>query len=187
MKRSLDTSDPIAPSDFAHIVLNTNQYEAVKAWYAAVLGMEVVVESGPLCFMSYDGEHHRLAIVNNPQLARRSEEQVGVNHFAYTLPGLGALLATYKRLKARGIVPWWCINHGPTTSMYYRDPDGNGVELQVDNHPKAEAKAWMTSDAFHNNPLGVEYDPDRLVARYEDGDPIETLLEQGSAPASRQK
>ena len=38
----------------------------------------------------------------------------------------------YKRLKQQDIVPWWCINHGPTTSMYYRDPDNNQIELQVD-------------------------------------------------------
>lgn len=182
MTRSLDTSQTIRPTEFAHIVLSTNQYEAVKAWYGTVLGMEVVVESGPLCFMSYDGEHHRLAIVNDPKLETRSDRQVGVNHFAYTLPDLGALLATYRRLKAQNIVPWWCINHGPTTSMYYRDPDGNGVELQVDNFAKAEAKAWMTSSAFEENPLGVEYDPERLAERFEAGDPIEGLLEQGSAP-----
>jgi len=184
MTRSLNASETIAPAEFAHIVLNTAQYETVKDWYATVLGMKVVVESGPLCFMSYDGEHHRLAILNNPNLDARSDEQAGVNHFAYTMPDLEALLATYKRLKARDIVPWWCINHGPTTSMYYRDPDGNGVELQVDNYSKTDAKAWMTSDAFQANPLGIDYDPDRLVERFEAGDPIEDLLEQGSAPKS---
>lgn len=182
MSRKLDIDQTIPPSEFAHIVVNTNQYEAMKVWYSAVLGMEVVVESGPLCFMSYDGEHHRLAILNNPSLEPRADNTVGVNHYAYTLADLGALLSTYQRLKQQEIVPWWCINHGPTTSMYYRDPDGNGVELQVDNQSKQEAKEWMTSGAFQENPLGIDYDPDRLVARYEAGDPITELLQQGSAP-----
>jgi catechol-2,3-dioxygenase len=182
MTRVLDTSQTIAPSEFAHIVLNTARFDAVKAWYGDVLGMEVVVESGPLCFMSYDGEHHRLAILNTPELEDRQQSQAGVNHFAYTLPDLAALLATYKRLKDKDIEPWWCINHGPTTSMYYRDPDGNGVELQVDNFSKEEAKAWMVSPIFQENPLGIDFDPDRLVARFEAGDPLEELLKQGSAP-----
>jgi len=30
------------------------------------------------------------------------------------------------------------VNHRPTTSMYYRDPDGNRVELQIDNFPTAK-------------------------------------------------
>ena len=44
-------------------------------------------------------------------------------------------LYTYARLKGDGIEPYWCINHGPTTSLYYKDPDGNQIELQVDNFP----------------------------------------------------
>lgn len=28
---------------------------------------------------------------------------------------LGHLLQTYKRLRDEGIVPYWCINHGPST------------------------------------------------------------------------
>lgn len=37
-------------------------------------------------------------------------------------------------------------NHGPTTSLYYRDPDGNQIETQVDNFETAEeATAFMNS------------------------------------------
>jgi len=182
MSRTLNVSQTVIPQQFAHCVLNTSRLEEMKAWYATVLGMRVVVESGPLCFMSYDGEHHRLALLHDPNLEARPQNSVGLNHFAYTLPDLGALLATYKRLKAEQILPWWCINHGPTTSMYFRDPDGNGIELQVDNFDKEAAKAWMVSTAFHENPLGVDYDPDRLVERFEAGDPIVELLAQGNAP-----
>ena len=39
----------------------------------------------------------------------------------------------YLRLKKQGIVPHTCMNHGFTTSLYYLDPDGNEVEIQVDN------------------------------------------------------
>jgi hypothetical protein len=52
-----------------------------------------------------------------------------------------------------GIRPFFCVNHGPTTSMYYRDPDGNRVELQIDNFATAEeGQAWMHSPAFDRNP-----------------------------------
>src|SRR5262249_44087341 len=76
----------------------------------------------------------------------------------------------YVRLKERGIRPFFCVNHGPTTSMYFRDPDGNRVELQIDNFATAEeGVAWMYSPAFDKNPIGVEYDPDQLVARFQAG------------------
>ena len=36
-------------------------------------------------------------------------------------------------LEEVGIQPHVPVQHGPTTSLYYRDPDGNMVELQIDN------------------------------------------------------
>ena len=39
----------------------------------------------------------------------------------------------------------------------------------------------MEGQAFEKNPIGVEFDPEKLVERYLRGDPIEELIEQGSA------
>ena len=146
----------------------------------AETGVEFVVASAG----TFDDEHHRLALVNLPDLKEQSPEHAGVNHVAYTLADLGSLLATYLRLKANDIVPWWCINHGPTTSMYFRDPDGNAIELQVDNFDDERLTGWMRSDKFQQNPLGVEFDPDLLAEKYCAGEALEVLLEQGSAPKS---
>ncbi|MBV1906467.1 MAG: VOC family protein [Pseudomonadales bacterium] len=180
--RELDIGQIVTPGQFAHIVIDTPDIEAMKAWYGDVLGMKVVADNGFLCFLTYDDEHHRLALVNNPKLKPREKNSAGVNHFAYTLADLGCLLATYVRLKQSDILPWWCINHGPTTSMYYRDPDGNSIELQVDNYDGEEGMLWMLSDKFKENPLGIVYDPDLLVSKYKAGVAIQELLEQGSAP-----
>lgn len=56
--------------------------------------------------------------------------------------------------------------------MYYQDPDGNQVEMQVDNFDTAEeATAFMVDPQFANNPLGVDYDPEELIKRIESGEP----------------
>jgi hypothetical protein len=61
--------------------------------------------------------------------------------------------------------------------MYYRDPDGNRVELQIDNFATAkEGQDWMLSPAFDRNPIGVEYDPDTLVERFRSGVPVAELV-----------
>jgi catechol-2,3-dioxygenase len=77
------------------------------------------------------------------------------------------LTENYLRLKALGIRPHRCVNHGVTTSMYYRDPDGNQVELLVDNFATAaEGQAYMRRrSAKDKNPVGVACDPEELVAR----------------------
>jgi hypothetical protein len=67
--------------------------------------------------------------------------------------------------------------------MYYHDPDGNSVELQVDCYrTKAEASAYFHSDAFKRNPIGVNFDPEALVADYERGASEAELLRQPDGP-----
>ena len=112
-----------------------------------------------------------------PGWRRATRESAGTDHVAYTYRDLGDLLATYRRLKAHGILPHWPINHGVTTSMYYRDPDNNRVELQIDNFPTAEElQGYFQSAAFAANPVGVTYDPEELCRDYEAGVPMADLL-----------
>lgn len=182
MRRSLDPKTPVRPTRFAHFVLRVRDLERSITWYQEVVGMEMVHRADKIAFMSYDEEHHRIALAETPVDAESPPGAAGLDHVAYAFDTLGDLLSTYQRLKTMGIEPYWRINHGPTTSLYYHDPDGNGVELQVDNFPtEAELKGWMLTDAFEANPIGVPFDPDKLAARYEAGDPLEELIKQGSA------
>ncbi len=167
----------IAPAKFAHLVLRTSRFEEMMNWYKTVLEVDVVLENPMVSFLTYDDEHHRLAIANMPDLKDRDPQTVGVEHVAYTYATLDDLFATYERIKAEGIEPYWCINHGITLSMYYRDPDGNQIELQVDVFENAQAtNDWLAQSDFDVNFLGVKFDPVELIQRYRDGEPRETLL-----------
>ena len=171
----------VAPAKFAHVVFRTRQKDVMVAWWTTVLRAKVQHENPILAFLTYDDEHHRIAVVQLPNLTDRPEGSVGLEHVAYTYASLGDLLDTYERLRDQGIKPYWTINHGPTTSFYYRDPDGNQVEIQIDNFETAEAlNAYFHSGAFARNPIGVNFDPERLVARYRAGDPVEELVQQGA-------
>jgi len=177
-----------APIKISHIVLQTNDPKALQAWYCTVLDGEMVHDAGVISFMSYDDEHHRVAFITPGALEKRQPgengphdfragRETGLHHIAFTLKDLGDLLETYARLKDEGIRPFWCINHGVTTSMYFRDPDNNQVELLIDNFATArEGLAFMKSEAFAKNPIGVEYDPDDLLARHRHGATTKELL-----------
>jgi catechol-2,3-dioxygenase len=161
----------ISPARLAHVVLRTSQFDALVNWYLTTLGARMAFSNGALAFMTYDEEHHRIAVLNIPGLGPQLEGVAGVHHMAFTYASLSDLVATYERLDKLGIRPVACMNHGPTTSMYYADPDGNQVELQVDNYDTVEeASAFFYGPAFATNPIGVDFDPAELARRFHAGE-----------------
>ena len=181
-RRSL-SDKPAPPILFAHFVLRSSNVQPMIDWYSAVLNMRIVQRTDYICFLTYDDEHHRLGIVNLAGLKAPDARTSGLAHVAYTFSDIGALLSTYRRVKALGIEPARCIHHGPTVSIYYRDPDGNGVELQVDRYPtKAATAAYFQTEAFRKNPIGVAFDPEALVTAYEAGAAESELLDMPDGP-----
>jgi catechol-2,3-dioxygenase len=164
-----------SPIKFAHIVLKTTRYEEMLAWWLGVLEADVRHGNEFLTFLSYDDEHHRMAIVGMPGLTAPDATAYGVDHFAFTMAGLDALFDLYERLKADGIEPEWTVNHGMTLSAYYRDPDGNRVEFQIDICSLDEADEFMRGPVFAANPIGVDVDFDDLGARHRAGESFEAV------------
>ncbi|WP_322061868.1 VOC family protein [Paraburkholderia sp. J63] len=175
--------DTIRPMRLAHVVFRTRQLDSMIAWYEAVLGSHVVFRNDHIAFLTYDDEHHRIALIASPQLAERpSGVAVGFYHAAFAYASLVALMDNYTRLKRLGIEPWRSILHGPTVSQYYRDPDGNDIELQVDAFDTAQAATdWMRGEAFRRDPIGVLFDPERMIARLASGEPEDRLMRRPDA------
>lgn len=173
-----DAAAPIFPPDkLAHIVLRTSRYEEMLAWYCRALSAHIVFGNEVLSFLTYDDEHHRIALVNMPDLAEQAAGVCGIHHIAFTYNDLTTLMDNYATLKNEGVEPVYVINHGPTTSLYYADPDGNQLEFQVENFATVQEGAdFFLSDAFKQNPVGVEFDPQDLLERMRSGETNETLL-----------
>lgn len=173
----------VRPIAFVHFVLQTSRLREQVDFYKTFLNAWVVFGNEGGSFLTYDEEHHRVALVQVPGLAERNPRAAGLEHLSFAFESLGHLLANYIRLKELGIEPYWCINHGPTTSFYYRDADRNQIETQVDNFDNPEdLGAFFGTEAFLSNPLGVQFDPDRLLERYRAGYPEHLLKRQGAAP-----
>jgi hypothetical protein len=110
--------------------------------------------------------------------------EIGVNHVGFTYAGVGDLLVTYDRLKKAGVRPYWTVHHGTTLSLYYKDPDGNRLEFQVDCGTVEQANAYVASEAFAANPIGVAWEPDQLLAAYRAGVDPEILIQMPQQPPS---
>ena len=175
-----------SPKKLSHIVLQTNRRREMIDWYCTVLGAEVLYEAERISFISYDDEHHRVAFIDpGPLVDKEPQEgktakaggEVGLHHVAFTMGSLDDLADQYLQLKDKGIRPHRCVNHGVTTSMYYYDPDRNQVELLVDNFATAiEGQNYMRSrSATDKNPVGIDFDPEELVKKVQNGLSIEEL------------
>ena len=167
----IDVNSLIKPKKLAHVVLRTNNYEALVRFYKIFLGASVAYGNDYLCFLTYDEEHHRIAIAKHTEIGPKNDLTCGMDHLAFSYDTLSELVLAYKQRKAYGILPSWCTNHGQTTSMYYHDTDGNKIEVQVDNFETAEgANEFMRSEEFAQNPIGADFDPEEFVKRVESGE-----------------
>src|SRR5215475_4364065 len=99
----------VRPQKLAHIVRRTSRFDELVRWYCTVLGAEIVHSDGVLAFLTYDDEHHRIAIAGIPGLDEQPAMAAGTDHVAFTYGNLGDLFQTYRRLKAGGIEPFWAI------------------------------------------------------------------------------
>lgn len=171
MATDTTTAKVLSPAALVHVVLQTSQYGPMVAFYKAFLGANATYENDTLSFLTYDEEHHRVAILHVPSAKPRDPTSAGLAHMAFSFNTLKDLMLAYRQRKARGIKPIWAVNHGPTTSLYYQDPDGNQIETQVDNFETvAAANEFMNSPEFAENPIGVDFDPEDLIRRLENGE-----------------
>jgi catechol-2,3-dioxygenase len=162
---------------FAHVVFQTAQPTQMRDWYCTVLDGHVVYQDSTLCFITFDEEHHRVALLTPPvPLERKTPTVAAAHHIAYTFDHLDDLLDRYQGLRDKDIQPAVSIAHGVTTSLYYRDPDGNLVEMQVDNFAEPQqATDYMHGPEYAGDSVGPAFEPEAMLAARRGGASVDEL------------
>lgn len=80
----------------------------MKRFYKTFLGGHAVYENEMSSFISYDDEHHRIAILQVPGVRNKEYDTCGLEHVAFTFDSLKDLCTAYTQRKALGIEPGWC-------------------------------------------------------------------------------
>lgn len=168
-----------------HVTFKTTRLDEMIEWYGKVVGMVPNFRDSVAAWMTNDEANHRVALLCVPGIVDDPAHvpHAGMHHSAFEFRSVDELLETYERLKGEGITPHAALDHGLTTSFYYADPDGNSVELQVDNFGDWQASSeWMrTAPEFKVNPIGVQIDPAQLTRAWKAGADAAELHRRGYA------
>jgi catechol 2,3-dioxygenase len=121
----------------AHATIAARDLDRMVAFYTEVLGFlvtnrgEPVPGMGEMAFLSQDpAEHHQIVLVHSPEPARRAFMMA--DHLAFRIDTLDDLRALGDRLLADGNSSAVAIDHGNAWSLYFTDPEGNGLECFLD-------------------------------------------------------
>lgn len=69
----------VSPSRLAHVVLRTSNLKEMSLFYKTFLGGKAQVESDQVAFITYDDEHHRLALVQRSDLQKLPPKSCGLD------------------------------------------------------------------------------------------------------------
>ena len=133
------------PRFLGHGNVYVRNAERAQKWYEDLLGLHTYdFVPKVAAFMSADLDNsHELALMEVGEEAPiQLQGQVGLNHMAWSMDSLEDLKELYQRIKDRNIPIDNVSDHGISLGIYFRDPDGNGIEVYYEV-PRSE---WHRQD-----------------------------------------
>lgn len=126
-----------APADtrIGHVHLKVADLERAIAFYRDVLGFTLTQRYGEqAAFLGAGGYHHHIGL--NTWESRGAppapQGHPGLYHTAVLYPDRKTLAQAFKRALDAGVEIDGAADHGVSEAIYFRDPDGNGIEIYRD-------------------------------------------------------
>ena len=140
-------------SELGHVVFYVHDLQASLRFYTQAVGLQLQghIFGGRGALLSGGRTHHELLLIQagdapGPLQGRR----IGLYHTGWKVgDDLDVLKRVYQRVIEAGYMIDGLSDHTISQSIYMKDPDGNEVELYVDN-PAVE---WRSDSSWMNEPV----------------------------------
>jgi catechol 2,3-dioxygenase len=160
----MNPSSSVPSLAFSHMGLYVTDLARMEDFYTRLLGFTVTdrgdLGSTQLVFLSRDPkEHHQIVLASGRPGAAGFNP---INQISFRMAEFAGLREMHRRLQGEGVADMSPVSHGNALSIYFRDPEGNRIELFVDTPwyvlqplrvpmdmslPDAELWAWAESEA----------------------------------------
>jgi catechol 2,3-dioxygenase len=127
-----------ADTRVGHIHLKVTDLDRAIQFYGDVIGFRLTQRYGDQAAFLAAGEYHHHIGLNTWQsqgAGPAPERAAGLYHSAFLFPDRASLGAALQRVLDHGTPLDGAADHGVSEAVYFRDPDGNGVELYRDRDP----------------------------------------------------
>jgi catechol 2,3-dioxygenase len=161
---------PVKLERIGHCLLRVRDVERSKKFYMDVLGFQLMEQDpehgGVFLSLPEDGHTIDLFPVEHPETAQpvtERRDRVGLVHIAFKVASYAALEEAYKTLQTHRVQVHRMIDHGSQRSLYFTDPDGNGLEIYYE-YPNAR-ELFLKGRGDQDRPFTFdELLPDRAAA-----------------------
>ena len=118
---------------FSHLGIYVTDPARMEDFYTRVLGFAVtdrgMLGAVSLVFLSRDArEHHQIVLAGGRPPAGFNT----VNQISFRMGDFAGFREMHRRLEQEGVRELAPVTHGNALSMYFKDPEGNRIELFVD-------------------------------------------------------
>jgi catechol 2,3-dioxygenase-like lactoylglutathione lyase family enzyme len=119
---------------FSHMGIFVTDPARMEDFYTRVLGFAVtdrgMLGSTALVFLSRDArEHHQIVLAAGRPGGPGFNP---INQISFRMADFAGLREMHRRLEREGVQELAPVSHGNALSVYFRDPEGNRIELFVD-------------------------------------------------------
>ncbi|MCG6964944.1 MAG: VOC family protein [Chromatiaceae bacterium] len=149
----MSTAHPGPQIRLGHIVLYVRELHRSLGFYRDALGLAVTTRlfNDRAAMLSGGDTHHELMLIEvGDAPAPPQGRRLGLYHVAWKVGNdLAALRDAYHQLQAAGVTVHGMADHTISQSLYMYDPDGNEVEVYVDD-PTVD---WRNDTSWSQAPV----------------------------------